>query len=115
MKPEDIKKLSDDALTERVAELCGGVWKPCECGKAECPKHARWHWPDGTITNGCPDYATDLNAMHDAEWTLDDPEYRKYVRVNLPLTLKRDGPLFEVKMVSADARHRAEAFVTVKS
>lgn len=114
MKPEAIKKLSDDALTERVAALCGGVWKPCECGKADCPKHNRWHWPDGTITNDCLSYATDLNAMHEAErgWLFPDDVLDSYkrslYRVMMDDNDKRD-------MMFATARQRAMAFIQVKS
>jgi len=114
VKPEDIKKLSDDALTERVAALCGGVWKPCECGKAECPKHERWHWPDGTITNDCLNYAADLNAMHKAE---SDMRLKlghfeaalSYLNWLKKITGASEAPIF------ATARQRAEAFVLVKA
>jgi len=114
VKPENIRKLTDDALTERVAELCGGVWKPCECGKVDCSKHARWHWLDGTITNDCLNYSADLNAMHEAERnrlfpdSVVDSYKRSLCRVMMDDNDKRD-------MIFATARQRAEAFVTVKS
>jgi len=122
-----IRGLTDDALTERVAELCGGVWKPCECGKADCPKHERWHWPDGTITNGCPDYANDLNALREAVASLPDSgsnsEYlgmETYLRVLIHevrgewpgLQHDYDGDLRAVER--ATARQRAIAFVCTK-
>jgi len=114
MSAQDIKNLSDDALTERVAELCGGVWKPCECGFEGCLKHERWHWPDGTITNDCPDYAYDLNAMHTAE---SDMRLKlghfeaalSYLNWLKKITGASEAPIF------ATARQRAEAFVMVKS
>jgi hypothetical protein len=130
VKPEAIKNLTDDALTERVAALCGGVWKPCECGFEGCLKHERWHWPDSTITNDCPDYAKDLNAMHEAGKTLDTGERGRFM---CELARVLQWPKFKVRNIApgwasvelpfdrwfecahATARQRAEAFVQVKS
>lgn len=112
MDLDQINKLTDDALTERVAELCGGTWKPCECGFAECPKHARWHWPDGTITNGCPDYATDLNAMAGVEKGLTTKQ-RIDVLQRLSELVVQVGTQEAWFWGFATARQRAEAFVYV--
>lgn len=89
--------LSDDALTEKVAEAVGAVWRS-HCGVN------RWHWPNGTITNDCPDYARDLNAMHEAEYTLTDRKYLEYVENLGVITLLP-------RIVSATAKERAKAFI----
>jgi hypothetical protein len=52
-----------------IAEAVGGVFKPCTCGFCDGEAH-RWHWPDGTITDDCPDYLNSLDAMHEAVETL---------------------------------------------
>ena len=56
-----------------IAEACGGVFKPCACGHCT-GEFDRWHWPDGTITDDCPDYLNSLDAMHgavNAKWKAD--------------------------------------------
>jgi hypothetical protein len=88
---------SDDELTEKVAEGYGAVWKS-HCGVN------RWHWPNGTITNDCPDYARNLNAMAEAEYRLTDRKYLEYVENLKKLTLVG-------RIVSATARERAMAFI----
>jgi hypothetical protein len=57
-----------------IAEACG--WK--------CDKSGGWNkWshpklqPSNT-SNGLPDYLNDLNAMNEAEWTLDTVQYRQF-------------------------------------
>jgi hypothetical protein len=89
--------LSDDTLTEKVAEAVGAVWRS-NCGAN------RWHWPNGTITNDCPDYARDLNAMHEAEFSLSDRKYLEYVENLGVITLLP-------RIVSATAKERAKAFI----
>lgn len=88
---------SDDELTEKVAEAVGAVWKS-HCGVN------RWHWPNGTITNDCPDYVRNLNAMAEAEYRLTDRKHLKYVENLKKLTLVG-------RVVSAGARERAIAFI----
>jgi hypothetical protein len=98
-----IDGLSDDALTEKVAEAVGAVWKS-NCGVN------RWHWPSGTITNDCPDYARDLNAMHEAE---SDMRLKlghfevalRYLNWLKKITGASEAPIF------ATARQRAKAFI----
>jgi hypothetical protein len=92
-----VNGLSDDTLTEKVAEAVGAVWRS-NCGAF------RWHWPNGTITNDCPDYARDLNAMHEAEFSLSDRKYLEYVENLGVITLLP-------RIVSATAKERAKAFI----
>jgi len=112
MDLNEIRGLTDDALTERVAGLCGGVWKPCDCGFEGCLKHERWHWPDSTITNGCPDYATDLNAMAEAEKLLcfKNLQWEKEVAYRNYLALL-ESAIYPRHIVFATAREKAIAFV----
>ena len=72
MTLKQVKAMTNVQWRDRVAELCGGVWKKCECGAAFCNRRCRWHWPDGTITDDCPDYPNDLNDMNEAAMRLND-------------------------------------------
>lgn len=63
-------------------------------------------------TSGLPDYANDLNAMHEAEKTLTVEEYSGWACL---LTQVRNGSCDECcRCRSATARQRAEAFLRVK-
>jgi hypothetical protein len=110
VKLEEVQKMTDEELNRNVAELCGGVWKTCECVGINCDKTMRWHWLNNTITNECPNYAGDLNAMHEAESILVEVQKRKYGNILLDIT-HPDEYYGEYDVVHASARKRAEAFV----
>ncbi len=72
----------------------------------ECTKYG-WHG-DGYISiDHIPDYCNDLNAMHEAEKTLDDDQYHNYCRHHLPDTQRSEM----AQGRTATARQRAEAFL----
>jgi hypothetical protein len=110
MKPEDIRKLSDEQLRRKIAEKFGWKWRGYR------PGEPNWSSPDGRriLNLEPPNYATDLNAMHEAErgWLFPDDVLDSYkrslYRVMLDDNDKRD-------MMFATARQRAMAFVQVKS
>lgn len=59
-----------------------------------------------------PDYCHDLNAMHEVETVLPEPEYRMfYYQLH---KLRNDDCLPICKCISAPARQRAEAYLRVK-
>jgi hypothetical protein len=70
MKLDEIKKLDDEALKNKVAELCGWVEHRAE----EHPKFdmGRYWTVNGAFAkpNRLPDFTVDLNAMHEAEKVL---------------------------------------------
>ena len=110
---EEVQKMTDGELNLKVAGLCGGVWKSCECGHVLCDKTMRWHWLDGTITNECPNYAGDLNAIHEAEMEIIhdvnlEEEYESQLRYSMDDNLVH-GVVLDA--LYATARQRAEAFV----
>jgi hypothetical protein len=108
MNLEEVKKLTDEQLNHKVAELCGGVWKNCACGFESCEHQWRWHWPNHTITDEMPDYSCDLNAMHEA-WELLSEEQRFRFTDKL-VTIQSCLPDKDRFVVGATARQRAEAF-----
>jgi hypothetical protein len=65
------------------------------------------HDPEGCLLKECPDYCNDLNAMHEAEKTLDDYQYYNYCRHHLPDTQRSEM----AQGRTATARQRAEAFL----
>ena len=99
--------MTDIAQRVAIAEACG--WEPCHKG---CDGKT-WRHPE---LHGCqdelPDYLNDLNAMHEAEKTLDvnvdsgdSPRYKYASLLYGTLTPERDQPF------RATARQRAEAFL----
>ena len=114
MELDTIKKLCDEELNRSIVKQLGGTLKPCECGLSKCPKNDRWHWPDGTITNDSPDYATSLDDMALAEKiicerVLEKPRLDRYLAY-LKILQRNCWPL---SICFATARQRAEAFVAV--
>ena len=103
-----------------IAEACGGAFKPCECGHPRCKgTEMRWHWPDDTITNDCPDYPNSLDAMHeavDAKWKA-DPYFGMSFAIKLTEVVT--GLTYSAQiaaecleyMITATAAQRAEAFL----
>lgn len=61
-----------------------------------------------TVDQYVPDYCNDLNAMHDAENTLNDDQQYEYAYVLDDLIKNRSC---EFDLIHASARMRAEAFV----
>lgn len=120
MKTDEI---TDDEMRVKIAELCG--WRKelyvdtFEGGSARM----RWKNPVGewvgythrpAESNWLPDYLNDLNAMHEAEKTLTDEEWRLYAD---RLWRHAGGPqlgcvsCYTREYVSAKARQRAIAFL----
>ena len=115
MTLEQVKKLSDEELQIKVAELCG--WTSIH--PAHDSLFGTRHWPDGQSAEGdeVPNYPQDLNAMHEAEKTLPTDRIKKYV-YQVSKVASNGNPnahLFHVQgavaLTTATARQRAEAFV----
>jgi hypothetical protein len=100
--------MTDQDLTNRVAELCG--WKDIENRKGQ----GRWFGRMPPEYNGwslLPDYANDLNAMHGAEMLLSKAILTGTyaTRLMFETSACKEGTLF----FCATARQRAAAFVKV--
>jgi hypothetical protein len=91
--------MTDEQINQAIAEACGIVGKSGEIYKT----------PDGWVVD-CPKFATDLNAMHEAEKTLKGYEQiHTYVwHLNNRKDWETDFKLMEVHI---SARDRAEAFL----
>lgn len=101
-----VAALSDEEIKILIAEACG--WKPCiKNGKKD------WSYcngPHGGMGHVLPNYPADLNAMHEAEATLQGEKrdlYAFHLYGNRGPSYTTD--LFEV--AHKTARQRAEAFV----
>lgn len=85
--------MNDEEINIAIAEACG--WKICPFGEPLQPKTWR-------SALDLPDYCRDLNAMHEAEKTLNGTAMRVYEALLNP----DDG-----FAIHANARQRAEAFI----
>jgi len=110
MKLDEIKKLDDEALKNKVAELCGWVEHRAE----EHPKFdmGRYWTVNGAFAkpNRLPDFTVDLNAMHEAESGMTVGQISDFLHHLMDII----GDPCIVGMflsVHATARQRAEAFV----
>lgn len=112
MTIEELSKLSDEELRVRCAELCG--WTQLNPGTWEHRDSRMSVWPFSSV----PNYPADLNAMHEAEKTIEHlPDYLFRVREVV-------GPFPEAQsewddhwwsdVVLATARQRCIAFIAVK-
>jgi hypothetical protein len=93
--------MTDEQINQAIAEACGIVGKN-EYGPL-------YQTPDGWVVD-CPQFATDLNAMHEAEkvlapknWNRFSEKWWDYYHHLL------DGDVH--KTIHATARQRAEAFL----
>lgn len=82
-------------------------WIPCH--KRDCKNH--WTNPCGTESN-LPDYCGDLNAIHEAEKTLDEEQTFTQIQLLLPPPFCDKPSWRGVAMIlQATAAQRAEAFL----
>lgn len=86
--------MTDEQTNRAIAESCGWKWV------------RSYQWTDSNGLNAfswdIPDYCTDLNAMHDAEKTLNEEQWHDYV--------EHVAGTWEQAM-HTPARQRAEAFL----
>lgn len=112
--------MTNEQINIAIAEACGldviqnphGSKDRPEAWKtgfftAKAAKRRRISWPSSAIVKVIPDYCNDLNAMHEAEKTLDDYQYFNYCRHHLPDTQRSEM----AQGRTATARQRAEAFL----
>jgi hypothetical protein len=102
--------MTDDQINIAIAEACG--WIECEyvdsltlCkGKHE---NAFPQYPTGH--SQLPDYCNDLNAIHEAERTLNLSLAGGYARILTSIAWQSEQPVFAP--MTATARQRAEALL----
>jgi len=82
--------MTNEQINAAIAKACG--WKGCqECNDPICED------------NFIPSYCNDLNAMHEAEWSLTDDQLWRMAR-----NIERNDEQWYFR---ATARQRAEAFL----
>lgn len=92
--------MSDEQINEAIAKACGIVGKSGEIYKT----------PDGWVVD-CPNYCTDLNAMHEAEKVLTKEQVREYQCFMYDMACEINNTCGRWMPYSATARYRAEAFL----
>ena len=102
--------MTNDQINRAIAEACG--WTNIHDG-GPWHNHKLWGYPPelpgqgGNAYKYIPDYCTDLNAIHDAEKTLTDDQFKWYTHWVEKL-MPETGIRF---LLCATASQRAEAFV----
>jgi len=95
--------MTSEQINIAIAEACGWQVHPRDRFIVIPPNSPHSVQPLYTI----PDYCNDLNAMHEAEKTLDDYQYFNYCRHHLPDTQRSEM----AQGRTATAHQRAEAFL----
>ena len=108
----EVRGVSDGELRLRVAGLVG--WRRASEGPG-----SMWFPPGdglGSVSEGMvPDYACDLNAMRSAESLLSEEEPEEYADHLVEVMSTPEGCHPRAWLWHASARHRAEAYVLVRS
>lgn len=105
--------MTDRDINIAIADACEWEWNECNC---------HWIRPDSAIPSiDVPDYCHDLNAMAEAEKTLDRETLDLYADALICLIHQVDSGYFSrinwghaVELITSSARQRAEAFLRVK-
>lgn len=139
MNINEVYEMSNEELSVKIAKLCGWVHEvrkvphlpPDELLSIMCPrKQYRWTYngnpvcvwqdDDEDAFRCIPKYATDLNAMHEAEELLTDKQLSEYngammgkICSSRNATTTPELLKASLHMYRATARQRAEAFIQV--
>jgi hypothetical protein len=102
--------MNNEQINIAIAEACG--WRIAERVSPEAKEDATACWirPNGDEwqEESLPDYCNDLNAMHEAEKTLNYIRAAEYARILTSIAWQSEQPVFAP--MTATARERAEAF-----
>lgn len=114
--------MSPEAQRIAIAEACG--WKGPDHpdnlagmdGWWSQQRGVWWMMPSGdrVMLSSVPDYLNDLNAIHEAEKTLDAEEYKEFARQLDAICACSDDEWLRGREWSATAAQRAEAFLIAK-
>lgn len=112
-----VTELTDDELNRVIAKNQG--WR-LEVDHTE--EDAEWYWvspvhPDGSVEfDVVPDYCNDLNAMHEAEKSLENSQVFDYMKnlVAIKKHPKSEMGQLHTYLFHATARQRAEAYAITK-
>ena len=92
--------MTNEEINEAIAKHTG--WKQCDCGNKDC---LAWFRKESWEPEFAPLFATDLNAMHEAEKMLTSEQVTSYVYSLESMNERWSTPAF------ATASQRAEAFL----
>ena len=93
--------MTDQQINEAIAQACGIVGKSGEIYKTS----------DGWVVD-CPQFATDLNAMHEAEEQMDEFDWVFFMTELATLVrLPKQAEIQIKQLAHSTARQRAEAFL----
>lgn len=109
MTLEEAQALTPEQRRIEVAKLLG--WKK----KREIePGYWTWYSPNGDLAGQpcIPDYCSDLNAMHEAENTMNDLQKISYIYA-LDRAAKPNPSIHDWNVINATADQRATAFIAV--
>jgi hypothetical protein len=106
--------MTDEQINAAIAEACG--WTECRLVAKLVLSVLRDPVaygipPNGTYEIACPNYSTDLNAMHEAEKVLNKEQVREYQTYMYDMACEIKNTCGRWMPYSATARYRAEAFL----
>ena len=102
--------MTPQAQRSSIAEACG--WYKHDCGDDLCWKNKHTQ-KTGAWFDVLPDYLSDLNAMHSAEWAITDEQHAAF-RMHLRDLCKENNihtTATKRRYASSTAAQRAEAFL----
>jgi hypothetical protein len=100
--------MTDQEINVATADICG--WKRAGAHLDYGWQSPHWHGPKGECQLVLPDYANDLNAMHEAVMSL-PADLRVSFNHQLMNMLQPNDPYALDRTINATARQRAEAFL----
>jgi hypothetical protein len=109
-----VQGMTDQQINHAIAEACG--WTPLN-NSGVSHNHKLRGWPPkppGAKWNVCgylPDYCNDLNAMHEAEQSLSDWQWKQYAEILYDSVYYGFKGTVSRRAYSATARQRAESFL----
>ena len=107
--------MTNEQINKAISKACG--WKDADHPDVMKLKQGwsmpeKWCMdPNGVLrfNHDRPDYLNDLNAMHEAEKTLNPIKAAEYARMLTSIAWQSEQPVFAP--MTATARQRAEAFL----
>jgi hypothetical protein len=97
--------MTNEQINIAIAEACGWKLHPQDRWIVIPPNSPHSVQPLSTI----PNYCNDLNAMHEAEKTLNSLQAAEYSRIVTSIAWQSEQPSYAP--ITATARQRAEAFL----
>lgn len=106
--------MRDEQINIQIAKACG--WREIEWSELTNPREARiqklfCHSNDVHFCGWLPNYCNDLNAMHEAEMSLEKEDYLLYTDMLHSCAIRNSWKNKKWRWISLPAKLRAETFV----